>query len=398
MNNQVSRDKKTTMQKLMEAPKGGLEYNPTQSFALHVYWVVRSPTAASEMIKSGFKSIAKATMRDTPTTLAYVFRISRDQRLATKLKDEVKTIGQHPHYRPAFKSIQMGIPQPVVEMKLKHGGIDTTPLSWGSDEPITGHETELDFDPVVLECTEVYLDNKGFYEHGASYDWMNAYPEIMKASRSLKPVTYCLGTPSDEVWERTLESFLQAIRFTNDDRKQINYAQPGLFLYKSTNTNTDAPVLFLELDLVISNERIITCRSQLSLIQQELEAPFMIILPTMNEQGFLELRAMFSLRYSSDMNCPSMKLLTADCDQIDGRIIVFGSKSDKAIDENILKQDKYSTAQHFLHLSGLDHEKISILDGHTAEETNILAGYSLHPLFQELVINDQLNYQMNSIK
>jgi len=102
---------KTKYQQLMESKKGGKEYNPTQSLCLQVFWVVRSPRAAREMIQQGFIPCAKATARDTPPTLAYFFRISRDQRLAQKMAAEVKTISQHPHYQPAFKSMSMGIPR-----------------------------------------------------------------------------------------------------------------------------------------------------------------------------------------------------------------------------------------------------------------------------------------------
>lgn len=148
---------KTKMQQLFEAPKGGLEYNPNQTFALHVFWIVRSPTAAMEMIQKGFNPCGKSTLRDTPTTMVYFFRIARDQRLAEKFKSEVKTIGQHPHYQSSLKSIEMGIPRLGIEGKLKMGGINIAPLSWKPEEPISGHEKELDYDPIVLECTEVSL-------------------------------------------------------------------------------------------------------------------------------------------------------------------------------------------------------------------------------------------------
>jgi hypothetical protein len=148
----------TKWTQLMDSTKGSIEYNPTQAFSLQVYWVVRSPKAAAEMIEKGFLPCAKATQRDTPTTLAYIFRIARDQSLAEKLKEEVKTISQHPHYQSSFKSLQMGISKSGIEMKLKMGGIDVAPLGWNPDELISTHEKELDFDPVVLECTEVLLN------------------------------------------------------------------------------------------------------------------------------------------------------------------------------------------------------------------------------------------------
>ena len=39
--------KVTKMQERFDAPKGFLEYNPKQTFALQVYWILRSPSAAA---------------------------------------------------------------------------------------------------------------------------------------------------------------------------------------------------------------------------------------------------------------------------------------------------------------------------------------------------------------
>ena len=140
----------------MESPKGCLVYNPHQSFALQVYWVVRSPSALRDMMSRGFAPCGAASMRDSPTTVTYLFRLARDQSLAHKFRREIHTIGQHPHYKPIFKSLQMGLPRPGLELKLKTSGINPTPLNWGPEEPLAGHEKELDYDPVVIECTEVY--------------------------------------------------------------------------------------------------------------------------------------------------------------------------------------------------------------------------------------------------
>jgi hypothetical protein len=110
---------KTKWQQILDSPKGCFEYNPNQTFCLHVYWIVRSPSAAKEMLEKGFRPCAEATLRDSPTTITYFFRISRDQRLAQEFKTQIKTISQHPHYQPCFKSIKMGLPKSSLEGKLK---------------------------------------------------------------------------------------------------------------------------------------------------------------------------------------------------------------------------------------------------------------------------------------
>ena len=113
----------------------------------------------------------------------------------------------------------------ALEMKLKNGGIDLQPLTWGPTEPILGHENEIDFEPIVLECTEVYLDDRAFFEHACSKDWMKAYAEIMQPAKSLKATTLCVGKPSDKVWQSTLDPFLNAININN----QQPDLQPGAF-------------------------------------------------------------------------------------------------------------------------------------------------------------------------
>ncbi|KAF0977082.1 hypothetical protein FDP41_003735 [Naegleria fowleri] len=393
---------KTKWQELLEAPKGCMEYNPHQAFALQVFWIVRSFRAATEMIEKGFLPCSQATLRDTPTTLCYLFRISQQdghEQMAEEFKKQVKTIGQHPHYQPAFKSIKMGIAQQNIEMKLKQGGINIEPLKWNPDEPMEGHEDELDFHPIVLECTEVYLDNRSFYDHSASQDWMNHYPEIVKPCRSLKPKTFCVGHPSEEIWEKALESALKAIRFNGDETRQVKIIQPGLFLHDSFSSNNEnaqqqVATMFLEMDLTIANDRLEHCQSYFSQIQQDLHAPFMVVLPTNLHDGEevvvqekVQVRIMLSFSYSKETSSKNLSALIQDCESFKGRIIVFcenGSENDQAT----------QFAQEFMELSGLSSSNfLTILDGKLAEKNNTLAGFILHPLYNKLIINEQLNYK-----
>lgn len=410
---------KSKWQQYLDAPKGCMEYNPNQSFALHVYWVVRSPTAASDMIEKGFAPCSQATLRDTPTTLTYFFRISRDQRLAQNLKDEVKTIGQHPHYQSAFKSIEMGLPRSTVEMKLKLGGIDISPLSWDPNEPISGHELALDFDPIVLECTEVYLDTRSFYEHSMSREWMKYSTEILKASRSLKPTTYSLGNPSADIWEKCLEPSLKAVHInSNNDSEAF---PSGVFFQNFPESEIDTintHVFFLEIDLVVSKTDISQCRHDLfSAIQSELRAPCVIILPIdidtcgtgtqdEDETRSYTIRLMASFPYSSNTVSLSLGTLKTHCEKFEGRIISFdsnyldystaeGSQPPIAPEEEIqLSVTRINATRRFLDASGELASQVSILDGHEAAKANQLAGYPLHHLYPRLIRDETIDFKV----
>ena len=67
----------TYWQKRLREPKGWVEYNPNESFAIHVQWVVANRVAADEML-AALNRCAEATLRDAPPVVSYFFRISHD--------------------------------------------------------------------------------------------------------------------------------------------------------------------------------------------------------------------------------------------------------------------------------------------------------------------------------
>jgi hypothetical protein len=103
----------------------------------------------------------------------------------------------------------MGLSREDVEKRLKANQLDCSPLDWGIDGEIKGREETLDFDPVVLGCTEIYLANQSFYQHALSKEWMKNSAE---PNRSLLPKTDCVGSPSEDIWEKSLESYLKVNR------------------------------------------------------------------------------------------------------------------------------------------------------------------------------------------
>ena len=88
----------TYWQKRLAEPKGWVEYNPNETFVIHVQWVVANRAAADEML-AALHRCAEATLRDAPPVVSYFFRISHDQRLAESMKKAVATIGDHPQYK-----------------------------------------------------------------------------------------------------------------------------------------------------------------------------------------------------------------------------------------------------------------------------------------------------------
>jgi hypothetical protein len=381
---------KTKFEKMMDATKGFLEYNPKQTFALHVQWVVRSPTAAREMIQKGFVPCARATMRDTPTTLAYVFRISRDQRPAELFKESVKTIGQHPHYAPVLKNIDMGVPRAGLEMRLKQTGINPAPLDWGAQEPISGHQSEIDFDPVVLECTEIYLDNRAFYEHGASREWMKYSAEILKPCRSLKPKTYSLGNPDEKIWDTVLEPSLKAVRFGPDS----GLLRPGVFTsFDSSSESKSQEVAFLELDISVLKANVESARKALDDVQKELNATWMIVIPTnfqSEEQESFDLRVMFTFIVEETRASSQLGELHSKCSLFGGRIIILNSSMESA---DATQDVSLARANLLLETSGVPEKLISVFSGHELAKAGDLAGYPVHPLIKTLEKDDNLNYQ-----
>jgi hypothetical protein len=390
---------KTKFQQLMDSPKGCLEFNPNQSFALHVLWIVRSPTAAAEMLSKGFRECSKASMRDTPTTLTYLFRIADDQSLAASYRRDILTISQHPHYQSSFKSLEMGLPRNTVESKLSFGGINIAPLDWPRDDLIQDHP-ELDFDPIVLECTEVYLDNRSFYEHSCSREWMKASPEILKASRSLKPVTYCVGNPSQEIWEQTLESYLKAVRTEEpSNSKQINVLSSGLFVqeFNGLSTSPNEIHCFLEMTIYLPSSQAPAVSDHLASLQQELKAIYLITLPlsspdsndNLQSESINEVRVMIAFVLPSALEpvCGSESLsqIHLKSSRTQGRLIFTQGEAAEANQEG----DVESAVTTFLHASGVDHFTTKNL----AQNSDVVEGYLMHPRYSQLIPDATIDYK-----
>lgn len=258
--------------------KKKVTYHPDESYLIHVQWIVLNKKVAIEMIE-GLRKCANATHRDTPPVLCYFFRISHDQSLATKMKEDVKTIEQHPHYIKAYRMLGMNMDQSTLIAKCEREGISPIPLiqNWPRDEPIAPHADELQFDPVVIDLTELYLDNRSFIDHVGSKDYMDGYSVLMSAHRSLQPYSSVTGTPTVNAWEKILEPVLKArrahcrleslsIQLKNETTNTTTITTTDSTIVSTTNSTTCAtttststssspglidPYVFLEFDISI---------------------------------------------------------------------------------------------------------------------------------------------------
>jgi hypothetical protein len=282
-----------------------------------------------------------------------------------------------------------------VVKRLKANGVSEQPLEWGPEAEIEGKQDILDFDPVVLECTEVYLDNRSFFEHAASREWMNASPEILKPNRSLRPKTYCVGNPSQDIWDKTLEASLKAIRFGNqEDSELVRISRPGLFISssmndeKSANANDKSIAYFLELDLLIKKDKLENCRAYIDKIREIIEPQFMIIFPKnldpeSDPSGIesVDLRVMTSFEFKNSKQISSLfsDLKNNFCEQFQGKLLYSVDKTH---------------ALEMLHQFGLSVDDIVIQDTKEESEALRFAGYILHPLFKNLKPDVNFQYQM----
>ena len=221
----------TAWDKRLAETKGFVEYNPAESFVIHVQWVVANRTCAHEML-TALAQCARATLRDAPPVLCYCFRISHDQRLALALKNRVQTAGDHPQLAKKFKMADMNMPWSVIAATCDREGISSVPFRgggggedddvWTKETPMTPERAQLlGFDPVVLDCTEIYLDNRAFSNHALSKDYLAAYSAVLlQPFRSLEVHTAVAGTPTIGIWNRVLEPMLKARRCAQEEEEE----------------------------------------------------------------------------------------------------------------------------------------------------------------------------------
>lgn len=195
---------KYTLRGLLAAEKGNVEYKVGDAFLLHVCWEAPSLDAAKRLL-AGLQQCANATHRDTPCVPTYFFRISRND---TELcSPPPKFVRDHPHLLAALKKLQVGIPPPVVRNELVKRGYDPALVELSLDAELPH---ALQTQPVAVEFTEVYLDERAFMEHAGSRDYLNGYGVVMDPALHYHvPQTLRTGDPPATIVTNILEPILK---------------------------------------------------------------------------------------------------------------------------------------------------------------------------------------------
>lgn len=195
----------TALNRLINEPKGKVEYTKGQAFLLHVFWECPSLSAANKLLDA-LEKCATATHRDTPCVPIYLFRISSNN--ADLLPDSPKRIEQHPALQAAFQKLKLGVPRHAVAATLARQNIDAKLLEEHPSSALPDHLCDR---PVSVECTELYLDERSFNEHAGSRDYLAAYGAVMNPALRSRHKTIRLGTPTSHLIDRVLDPMLGEI-------------------------------------------------------------------------------------------------------------------------------------------------------------------------------------------
>ncbi|KAI5457709.1 hypothetical protein BGZ63DRAFT_393555 [Mariannaea sp. PMI_226] len=193
-----------SLQDLLNEPKGKTTYYSNQVFLIHVFWEAPSIQAAQTVLDA-LRRCGQATHRDTPCVPTYHFRISSLDN--ERITGGPKTVGDHTQLQDSLKKLKIGVPRPAVLADLARRGIDPQLLDADPDTPLP---SKMQQQPVMLEFTELYLDERAFFEHAGSRDYLDAYGLVMQPGLLNKQATVRIGFPTAEITEKILEPMLKA--------------------------------------------------------------------------------------------------------------------------------------------------------------------------------------------
>lgn len=172
-----------------------------------------------------------ATRREMPSTPTYVFRLSA-------IDSDLCTVGNIAAVRDAHKKLKVGTQRHAVKADLVRKKIDPALLDLEINVPLPAHMR--DWKPVMVEFTELYLDERSFMEHSGSRDYLAAYGEVLAPGLfQSPPITTRFGTPTNMVVTNILEPML---------KENVAPTVPGCFVWKqpqptSSSSAAHRPVL-----------------------------------------------------------------------------------------------------------------------------------------------------------
>jgi hypothetical protein len=241
MNSDTSSGK--SFKELLAAPKGHMDYVEGEAFLLHVFWEAPSQEAALELLR-GLQICAAATNRDTPCTTTYFFRISHNGLAFASPRP--KLVRDFPVLTTMKRKVRVGSPLLRIHQEMEQRKLDPSLLSLDDDDELPA-EVQGKIQPVVLEFTEVYLDERAFMEHAQSRSFLDGYKVIMDPSAQFKtPETFRMGTPTAKVIDTILDPILKA-------QEWPMHADAESFFIKSSLLNQEEqPAVFVSLDFEVS--------------------------------------------------------------------------------------------------------------------------------------------------
>ena len=195
-----------SLRAIMEATKGEVAYLPGGAFVLHVFWEAPSLAAAQQLL-GGLQQCAAATQRDTPCVPTYFFRVANSD--AELCPPPPTTVGEHPKLCEARRKLDVGVPPQAVRTNLVKLGIDP---ALADAAPSTPLPAAMQTQPVRVEFTELYLDERAFMLHAGSRDYLDGYAVVMSPALVYRtPTTVRFGTPSATIVDGILDPILKAV-------------------------------------------------------------------------------------------------------------------------------------------------------------------------------------------
>jgi hypothetical protein len=131
----------------------------------------------------------------------------------------------------AIRKIKVGVPRPAVEADLRRRGIDPKLVD---EVGMTALPEAMKVRPVMMEFTELYLDERSFYEHAGSRDYLDAYGEVLAPGLMNKQVTIRMGTPTAEITDKILAPML---------KEKVEPVPTGGILWRQPESQTGSGVL-----------------------------------------------------------------------------------------------------------------------------------------------------------